>query len=84
MLITQTNYPQLLSMVGFPSSVARGIHELQMEQKAQILVEQAAQVLESIPESLEFKPDALTRQWLQSLTLEQRLKLISYLVLEIR
>lgn len=83
MLITKSNYPQNLADVGFPSSVARGIHELQREQKAQLLAEQAEEVLESIPESLGFKPDASTRQWLQSLNVEQRLMLMVYLINEI-
>jgi hypothetical protein len=83
MLITKSNYPQSLASVGFPSSVARGIHGLEREQKAQILLEQANEVLESMPESLEFRPDAATRQWLQSLNLEQRLLLMVYLINEI-
>jgi hypothetical protein len=83
MLITRPTYPQTLAAVGFPSSVARGIHVLDREQKAQILVEQANEILESIPESLEFKPDAATRQWLQSLNVNQRLILMVYLINEI-
>ena len=83
MLITNPTYPQTLAGVGFPSSVARGIHTLDREQKAQLLLEQANEVLESIPESLEFKPDAMTRQWLQSLNVEQRLVLMVYLINEI-
>ena len=83
MLITKSNYPQSLAQVGFPDSVSRGIHTLEREQKAQLLAEQSEEVLESIPESLGFKPDALTRQWLQSLTVEQRLMLMTYLIGEI-
>jgi hypothetical protein len=84
MQITKPSYPQSLAQVGFPSSVAWGIHSLPHEDKAQLLVLQAEEVLESLPSFPHFRPDAVTTQWLQSLSLEQRLILIAYLVLEIR